>query len=184
MKSIRLEAGSLLLRPLRMTDARSLTTTVRASAEGLGQFLFWASSDYDLESARAFVRFAREGRESGRGLHLGIFDSARGEFLGMIGLMRMNAVPLGFEIGYWMRTDRRGEGLATLAARRLLRYAFERAGAHRVWLNCDVRNRSSRRVAEKLGMRREGRVKAFLIDPEGKPRDHYLYGILNGEFGS
>jgi len=182
MKALALETESLVLRSLLMSDAPGLVRAVQLSVETLSPYLHWASEHYDLEMARAFVRFAREGREKRREQHLGIFDRAGGEFIGMVGLMRIGAPVLGFEIGYWMRADREGRGLMTEAVRRLIAHAFEDLEAHRVWLNCEVRNRASRRVAEKLGMRREGRVKAFLIDAEGKPRDHYLYGLLKREF--
>ncbi|MBC8366226.1 GNAT family N-acetyltransferase [bacterium] len=165
-----------------MADASALTQVVQGSVDSLKPFLFWASKDYDLEMARAFVRLTREGREKGRELHLGIFDAQTEEFLGMMGLMHMKAITLGFEIGYWLSSQRQGEGLCTEAARQIILYAFEELDSHRVWLNCDVKNKGSRRVAEKLGMRREGRVKAFLIDPEGNARDHYLYGLLKSEF--
>lgn len=182
MKKFPLETPRLRLRPLRMADARALARIVRASLDSLRPYLPWADENYDLAAARHFIRFASEERERGSGLHLGIFDARDGELLGMIGFMRMGDATLGFEIGYWMRSDRQGEGLMSEAARRMIRHGFERLGARRVWLNCDVRNRASRRVAEKLGMRREGRVKAFLVDADGRERDHYLYGMLKREF--
>ncbi len=178
MRPVLIESPRLVLRSLRMADARALTQVVQASVNSLKPFLFWASQDYDLEMARAFVRLTRESREKGSELHLGIFEKDSDQFLGMMGLMRMKAITLGFEIGYWLSSERQGEGLCTEAAGRIIEYAFDDLESHRVWLNCDVKNKGSRRVAEKLGMRREGRVKAFLMDPDGKPRDHYLYGLL------
>ncbi len=182
MKPVRIESRRLLLRSLRMQDARALTQAVQASAESLRPYLFWADSSYDLEMARDFVRFTREGRERDRELHLGVFDKKDDAFLGMMGLMRLGDPVVGYEIGYWIRSDRQGEGLCTEAFRSIARYAFEDLGARRLWLNCDVKNMASRRIAEKLGMRREGRVKAMLVDPAGNERDHYLYGLLKREF--
>jgi len=49
-----------------MADASALTQVVQASVGSLSPFLFWASRDYDLEMARAFVRLTRENREKGR----------------------------------------------------------------------------------------------------------------------
>jgi RimJ/RimL family protein N-acetyltransferase len=184
MKIVTLETDRLTLRCLRMTDARALTQAVQLSIDSLGAFLFWADASYDLEAARVFIRSTRENRENNRDLNLGIFDAETNEFLGMIGLMHIAAPTLGFEIGYWLRSDQQGFGYTTEAAQQIIQYAFDKLGAHRVWLNCDVKNMGSRRVAEKLGMRREGRVKAFLIDPKNRMRDHYLYGLLKTEFGT
>ncbi len=182
MKPVKIESRRLLLRSLRMQDARALTQAVQASSHELQPYLFWAEANYDLEMARAFVRFTREGRERDRELHLGVFDKKDDRFLGMMGLMRLGDPVMGYEIGYWIRSDRQGRGLCTEACRRIARYAFEDLGAGRIWLNCDVKNLASRRVAEKLGMRREGRVKSMLVDPAGRERDHYLYGLLKREF--
>lgn len=66
MRPVLLESPRLVLRSLRMADASALTQVVQASVGSLSPFLFWASRDYDLEMARAFVRLTRENREKGR----------------------------------------------------------------------------------------------------------------------
>src|SRR4051812_43634656 len=55
------------------------------------------------------------------------------------------------EIGYGVHPDRWGHGVATAAARELLRLAFEEHGIHRVYATCDPRNLASARVLAKIG---------------------------------
>jgi len=60
------------------------------------------------------------------------------------------------EIGYLLRRDAWGAGLATETARLLLRFGFDVLGLAKVEAMVDRRNVSSRRVLEKCGMRVAG----------------------------
>jgi ribosomal-protein-serine acetyltransferase len=81
------------------------------------------------------------------------------------------------EVGYWLRTDRTGRGYATEAGAALIGWAFEELGAARLELRAGVENRASQRVAERLGFRREGRLRRGCPHPDGG-YDCYLYGLL------
>ncbi|GAA1778227.1 GNAT family protein [Nocardioides hankookensis] len=59
------------------------------------------------------------------------------------------------EIGWVLDPAREGQGLATEAARELLRIAFEDLGVRRVKALCFADNAPSWRLMERLGMRRE-----------------------------
>jgi RimJ/RimL family protein N-acetyltransferase len=58
------------------------------------------------------------------------------------------------ELGYRLRPDAWGRGIATEGSRLLLRHAFETVGAPRVTAAALVENRASTRVMEKVGMAR------------------------------
>ena len=74
-----------------------------------------------------------------------------------------------------------GTGVVTEAARALLGAGFRHLDLHRVFATCDVRNTGSYAVMEKLGMRREGRLRRDR-QVKGAWRDTYLYAILAEEF--
>ncbi|MCP9488126.1 MAG: GNAT family N-acetyltransferase [Gaiellaceae bacterium MAG52_C11] len=84
-------------------------------------------------------------------------------------------------IGYWCAAQARGRGLATLAARRLSRYALDELGLERLQLTADVENLASQRVAEKVGFQREGVIRSHLRHPDGGRRDSALFSLLPGE---
>lgn len=56
-----------------------------------------------------------------------------------------------FEIGYWLRRDATGQGLATEAARAMLDVALAMPQGHLVEIRCDPRNVPSGAVAQRLG---------------------------------
>ncbi|MDP6418715.1 MAG: GNAT family protein [Candidatus Krumholzibacteria bacterium] len=171
----------VLLLPLRMSDARAIRDGVQESLAELMPFAPWAGPDYDLQSARVFLQYALDSNRKGEALHRGIFRPEDRLFLGVIGLHAIRPRFKDAEIGYWMKSSRSGQGLCTRAAGLLIGHAFEELDLERVWLSCDITNIASQRIAEKLGMRREGTLLAYSPDEEGR-KDHFLYAILRSEW--
>ena len=64
----------------------------------------------------------------------------------------------------------------------LLCHAFEDWGAARVQLGAHVNNVHSQKAILKLGAKFEGRLRSYLIMPDGTPRDLLRYSIIAGEW--
>ena len=96
-------------------------------------------------------------------------DGHSGEFLGRIGLYNPEGWP-GLEIGWLLRRDVWGAGLATEGATAALAYAFDVVGADHVISLIDHRKARSIRVADKIGERYEHRL-------EHKGKAVAVYGI-------
>jgi RimJ/RimL family protein N-acetyltransferase len=84
------------------------------------------------------------------------------------------------DLGYVLRKNLWGQGIATEAARAVLDFAFDALGLHRVWATADPENVASVRVLEKLGMRREGLLRRNIF-VRGAFRDSAVYAILEDE---
>ena len=102
----------------------------------------------------------------------------RGETLpiGMVELrIRRHMADLGYVLArpYW------GQGYMTEAARAVVEWALGQSSIFRVWAVCDVENAASVRLLEKIGMRREGILRRWLIHSNisEDPRDCYSYSI-------
>ncbi|MHA6759801.1 GNAT family N-acetyltransferase [Streptacidiphilus sp. PAMC 29251] len=112
------------------------------------------------ETARAIAGFERTWDERGFGLFaVELRDTGpageSGALVGWVGL----AIPLflpevlpAVEIGWRLSPSYWGQGIATEAARAVLRFAFEEVGLDRVISVCHPENRPSERIMEKLGM--------------------------------
>ena len=84
------------------------------------------------------------------------------------------------EIGFTLTRAYQGQGLATEAVTRLIDYLFDTFQLHRLRALCDVDNRASSRLLERVGMRRE----AHFIEnfwSKGEWRSEYGYGLLRRE---
>jgi len=88
------------------------------------------------------------------------------------------------EIGWGFGIDHRGQGLATEATRRLITYAFEECGYHRLFAGTIFTNTRSWKLMERLGMRKEAHfVKAHVpAEPGGDWIDTVRYAILAEEW--
>lgn len=79
----------------------------------------------------------------------------------LVGGVEMTGAPDGrAELTWWIYGPFRGMGLATVALRRLIQHCFEDLELERVEAYIDPENDSSRRLAAKLGLRREGVARA------------------------
>ena len=81
-----------------------------------------------------------------------------GSFVGWALLIPQDTVGPEIEIGWRLRREAWGQGLATEAARPVLRHAFATLRLPEVVAEIDPANAASLRIAEKLGMRLRGTV--------------------------
>jgi RimJ/RimL family protein N-acetyltransferase len=120
--------------------------------------------------------------ESGDERHpFAVADAETGELLGSID-MGVNSQGYRGHIGYWVAAEARGKGVCTHALRLLARWALEELHLQRLELITDPDNVASQRVAERVGFRREGVLRAHLRHPDGRIRDSVMFSLLPGEF--
>jgi ribosomal-protein-alanine N-acetyltransferase len=119
-------------------------------------------------------------RQLGTGFGFGIF--LEGRFSGEVTLSSIQRGPFqSGSIGYWVDKDKAGMGLVPEAVVVVLQFAFESLRLHRIEVAIIPRNGSSRRVAEKLGLRMEGVALGFL-EINGAWEDHGRYAITAEEW--
>lgn len=159
------------LERVEVGHAESLTVAVQTSLPQLSPFMPWAVADYGRDHSLEFVN----GPLSDNAFAL--IDVKSGTVGGVIGMNNVNNLNRLAELGYWVRSDLTGRGLATAAAQLVANYAFDTLGLHRLEIIMSVENLASRAVAERLGARREGMLRGRLY-LEGQAHDAYLYSLL------
>ncbi len=116
----------------------------------------------------------------GTGYGFGIFVD--GEFTGEI---NVNSIHRGAHqsayVGYWIDERLAGRGYMPESVVAVLRFCFEQLLLHRVQISIIPRNAASRRVVEKLGLRREGVAERYL-EINGVWEDHIRYAITAEEW--
>ena len=97
--------------------------------------------------------------------------------IGTCTLFRFDARHRRAELGYALRSDLWGRGLAREAATAALDWAFRSLRLHRVEADIDPRNDASRRILQRLGFTSEGvlRERFFVGD---KATDSEIFGLL------
>jgi RimJ/RimL family protein N-acetyltransferase len=135
------------------------------------------------QSREAFEHHLRRTALEGEGdaLVLAIVWRELGKVVGHASLGWVSSDHQSGEIGFIMSPAHQGHGLAIEAAEVMLGLGFDGLRLHRIVGRCDGRNRSSARLMERLGMRRE----AHLVENEyvkGEWTDELIYAMLDTEW--
>ncbi|TLP53203.1 GNAT family N-acetyltransferase [Microbispora triticiradicis] len=170
----------LVLRPFTEADLDDLHAF--HSLPEVTRYLYWDARTREETKAALDRKIACAGLGAdGDALSVAAALSGGGPVIGDLTLFLRSREHRQGEIGFVFNPACQGRGLATEAAREILRIGFEGLGLHRIHGNCDARNTSSARLMERLGMRLEAR----LVENEffaGAWSDELIYGMLAREW--
>jgi RimJ/RimL family protein N-acetyltransferase len=171
----------LLLRPLRESDAEAVFEAIDESRTELNPWMAWEPTMREPDDARKLATRMRENREAQSDFGFGMFRNDDGRFLGATGLHDPNWEVPAMSIGYWLRTSETGKGLVREAVTALSRVGFGQLGLRRMAITCAATNDRSRRVAESVGYRLEGRLRNDERLPNGDLRDTLVYALIDSD---
>jgi RimJ/RimL family protein N-acetyltransferase len=182
MPPYRIVTERLVLRCWEPRDAPLLKEAVDSSIDHLLPWMPWAAHEpQSLEDKVALLRQFRGKFDLGQDFTYGIFTRDEQQVVGGTGL-HTRIGDDAFEIGYWIRASRAGEGLGTESTAALTRVAFELTDVDRIEIRCEPENERSRAIPRRLGYREEATLRRRLRHPE--PRDVVIYSLFRDDFGS
>ncbi|MFC4160830.1 GNAT family N-acetyltransferase [Chitinimonas lacunae] len=173
------EQDGIRLRPFRLNDVDGYFSASRASVETVGRWLSWLHRDYARHEAEQWVAACVLGwGEPERPFNFVIEEVASQRLLGGLSVKVISnpAKRLG-NIGFWVRSDTTGRGVATMATRLAVEFGFDTLQLPRLEIGAAVDNLASRRVAEKAGFQFEGVLRLGLLC-NGQPTDEALYSLI------
>jgi RimJ/RimL family protein N-acetyltransferase len=178
----RIRTKRLVLRCWDPRDAPRLKDAVDSSLEHLRPWMDWAVHEpQPLEQKIGLLQRFRAQFDLGEDFIYGIFSRDESEVVGGSGL-HTRVGDDAYEIGYWIRADRVGQGLATEAAAALTHVAFELCGAERVEIRMQPANERSAAIPRKLGFREEATLRRRLpAVGAATPRDVTIYSLFRDE---
>jgi RimJ/RimL family protein N-acetyltransferase len=148
--------GKIRIRPCRPGDADALLAAVRESVKELSPWAPWCAPDYSMAHCRPWLESRAATWSKGEEYDFVILHARDDTLLGGCGLNDINRTHNFANLGYWVRTSRTRQGIATAAVRLLAKHGFEELGFSRIEIVVAVGNKASQRVAEKSGAVREG----------------------------
>lgn len=169
-----LETARLRLRPATAADVDAFHALWTDPA--VRQFL-WDDVVIPRERAEEVVAASVECFETRRFGTWAVIERASDRLVGFAGLRSAGADGAEVELLYGLSPAYWGRGLATEAARAVLRYGFRALGLGRIVAATDAPNRASVRVMEKLGMTFERRERVGHL-----PYDQLHYAITREAF--
>lgn len=169
-----LTTARLVLRQLRADDAEALYPVLSDA-----RLMTWWSSGPHQSLAETEAYVARNSAQ-GQGwicwaITAGDDDVALGWVILMDGKPRVG------EIGYILRRDKWGGGIAREAVGRVIEYGFTEGALRRIFADTDPENAESIALLGKLGFQREGRLRDEWETHIGV-RDSLIFGLLMDEW--
>ena len=164
-------------------DAPLLKEAVDSSLVELRPWLPWALNEpQTVEEKVQLLRRFRAQFDLGEDFVYGVFSRDESEVVGGSGFHRRVGEGA-FEIGYWIRSSRAGQGLATEATAALTRIGFEVCEVDRIEIHCEPENERSLRIPRKLGYAEEARLRRRLYPAGGEPRDVVVFSLFRDTYG-
>jgi ribosomal-protein-serine acetyltransferase len=179
-KTTRLTDGKILLRPYEKKDIDDLHQATLASLKELILWMPWAYEGYPLAASRFWIKRTMNTWKDGLEYNFAICDNVTGGYLGATGLNEISKMNKCANLGYWVRSDKTGQGIALAATRLLAKWGFEVLKLNRIEIHVAVDNARSLRVAEKSGARREGILRNKML-LGGKIHDSVMHSLIPGE---
>lgn len=154
MRPVEIQTERLRLRPFTAEDLDDL---YRLWIDpGVRKYL-WDDTEISRAQAMEVIASSLESFEAhGFGMWA-VYPKDESELIGFCGL-RLFGEPQEVEILYGISTERWGQGLATEAARAMIRRGFEEHGFDLIFAGADPPNAASFRVMEKIGMKFAKRI--------------------------
>ena len=175
---VELTDGDIIIRPCQPEDAAVICEGVRESMEEMLKWAPWCHPDYSMSDCTSWLSSRPQMWSEGIEYDFVIFDTKDNAFLGGCTLDQINRKHNFANLGYWVRSSRSGQGIATAAVRLISRFGLETLGFTRLEIVTAVPNKASQRVAEKVGAVREGvhRNRHVVRD---KMYDAVMFSLIN-----
>ena len=141
----------------------------------------WSSSELTRASFRRRIRhYHRDVRED-IAYPFFVFSTPENQLMGGLTLSNVRrGVSQACTLGYWVGLPYARRGRMSASLRAVVPFVFETLGLHRIEASCLSANAASIRLLEKLGFRREGLARRYLMI-NGHWQDHLLYALLEDD---
>jgi ribosomal-protein-serine acetyltransferase len=169
--------GVVQIRPLAEHDAHPIFEAISESLPQLRTWLTWCRPGYDLYDCTAYILKAQADWQKGQQFNFGTFDVKTHALLGSVALNQITVAHKFANVGYWVRSSKAGQGIATASVKLIAKFAFQTLGLNRLEIIVPVGNVPSQRTALKAGAFFEGTLRQRIM-LSGKLHDANLYSLL------
>lgn len=174
-----METPRLILRKAELGDITDLYEY--ASNPLVTKYTTWEHHK-TMDATKQFILYLLDRYAKKKVADWGMVHKETQKFIGTCGFTGWDIEHSKAGIGYAMNPTFWGKGLMTEAVKALIDFGFIKMKLNRIEATCTTENIGSRRVMEKVGMRREATLRQALFF-RGKFVDKYIYAILRNDVG-
>jgi RimJ/RimL family protein N-acetyltransferase len=179
MKQIILKSNRIILRTPKESDAKELAKQINSP-----DIVRWTARipyPYKFKDAVDFIKKQKKKIKKEEDFVFFIIDQVTSKIIGAIGLHHIEKKSKKSELGYWLIKEKWGQGIVSEATGLVLKFGFKDLRLHRIYAFCFESNIGSRKVLEKNGFTREGKVRESEFR-FGKWHSLLQYSILEKEY--
>ena len=169
---IELSDGTVTLRRYREEDAEPVYRAVRESIREISPWMPWCHEGYSFDDSKTWSASRDDAWAKGEEYSF-IISNDDGHLLGVCGLNRFDNENRFANVGYWVRTGKTMQGVATSSTLLLARFGFDELKLNRIEIVVAAENKPSQKVAEKAGATQEGILRKRLV-----VRDRVYYAVM------
>jgi ribosomal-protein-serine acetyltransferase len=175
-------ASPVVLRKYEPGFIPLLLEAVRASCSPqFTRFAPWCHPHYSVADSEQFIAQCETDWQDGTAFNFALLDAKTSEFCGGIGLNQPNRMHGFYNLGYWVRPSRQGQGLASQATHQLAKAAFaDLPELNRLEILVVPDNLASQRTALAAGAIREGLLRQRLL-VRGDLQDAILFSLVRAD---
>ena len=180
---MRIETDRLVLRDLNEGDKLDLVKNVNNLE--VSKNLELVPYPYTEGDAEWFINkcVADVNKNPRENYEFGIELKSGEEFVGCIGLTKIDRFVESACIGYWLGEDHWRNGIMSEAFKKILDFAFNELGLRRIDISAWTENEGSNALIKKMGFVYEGkRIQAKRSKATGDICDIYVYGLLKEDW--
>ncbi len=167
---IRTEQGPINIERIGMKHTESLCEAGQVSAQHVKPWLGASLCPVTIAATKQCINALDSSRHQNYGITYLMLKEDR--CLGMGIINYLHPLHLTANLGYWIRSDACGQGLAVALCQSLIKLAFSQMNLHRLECFIEPNNKASLRVVDKLGAEKEGLCRKRIFG-----RDALLYSI-------
>ncbi len=173
-----LETERLILRPFDLTDAEKVEQLFGDIK--IAETTIIVPHPFPKEIALSWISSHQERAAKGEAFIFAVTLKSNNELAGTI-MIRVDEEHNRGELSYWFGTPYWDCGYCTEAAKKIIRYGFEKLNLNRIWAAAMTKNPASMKVMSKAGLKYEGTFPQHVYK-WGKYEDLSFYGNIKTQY--
>ncbi|MFC0189324.1 GNAT family N-acetyltransferase [Fictibacillus aquaticus] len=169
-----LKTDRLILRELILADAEDI---FKVFCDPFVTQYYGLETFTDVEDAEHFIHSLDEGYQQEKCIRWGIEHSESGKLIGTCGFHNWSKIHKRTELGYELNRAFWGNGYMSEVLKKILPYAFDELGFHRIGATIRPENKESIALVEKFGFEQDGLLRDYQRTSKGY-FPLYMYSLI------
>ena len=175
---MKLETERLTLRPITLDDKNEVFE-YRSNSDA-NKYQGWIPTNI-LDVETFIGKLSEQINEPGTWFQFVIIENQSQKIIGDLGVHFFDTEGKQAELGITLNKDFQNKGYATESVKRVVDYLFKDLGKHRIITSIDPENKSSIRLVERIGFRKEAHfIESLLVN--GKWADDLIYAMIEKDW--